>query len=1165
MINTQQLLAELQARGIRVWRQGDRLRCSAPKGMLTPELQAELGRHKAGILELLPSVSPTPSSTPPPLRCYPRNGRMPLSFGQQRLWFLHRLEPESPAYNIPLVFTAGEACDPARITGCLNEMIRRHEILRTTFGEVEGQPVQVIAPELRLQPREVDLSGLEPQARRRTFTRLSVEALREPFDLARGPLLRASLIHVGGQRFALAIVMHHSITDGWSLALFKEEFDVLFEAARRGGAASLPQPRLHYADYALWQREWLQGEVLADELAYWRQRLGGRLPVLELPLDRPRPPLQSYAGAVQIFSYPVALVERLKAVACARSATFFMLLLAAFKVLLHRYTGQVDLLVGTSNGSRNRPELESMLGFFVNTQVLRSDASGDPSFLEFLDRVKATTLEACAHQDLPFEKLVEELQPERNLSLPPLFQVMFILQNTPLEAHSRQAHALPAVLAEQTADYLVETGTAKFDLTLYAIETAKGLEGHLEYGTALFAADTMKRMLGHFQRLLEAIATEPQLRLSELPLLRATERQQLLVDWNQTERRYPREQCVHELMTAQAERTPVAIALEAKGQWLSYRELNGRANQWAGYLRECGVKPGTRVGVCAERGLDLVVGLLAIWKAGGSYVPLDPAFPPDRLAFMISDAQLSVILTQASLLPSVEQLAADAGDVAARRLICLDRDQARTEAHSGENLPRLAGPEDVAYTLYTSGSTGRPKGVQISHRALVNFLESMRHTPGLQPDDVLLAVTTLSFDIAGLELYLPLLVGAKVVLAEREVAADGAALAAKLAESGATVMQATPATWRMLIEAGWAGDPRLTVLCGGEALSAALAEALLARCGALWNMYGPTETTIWSTLQRVEPGEGLIRIGRPIGNTQAYVLDRRLEPVPIGVAGELCLGGDGLALGYLHRPELTADRFIPCPFGSEPGTRLYRTGDRARYRADGTIECLGRLDHQVKIRGFRIELGEIEAALAALPGVRGAVVVAREEAPGEKRLVAYVIADAPPPTVTELWTRLRDRLPDYMVPSACVFLDSFPLTPNGKIDRRALPAPSGDRPVLEAAFEAPRDEVERKVAAIWREVLHLERVGAHDNFFDLGGHSLLLVKVHSQLRQTFGREIPILQLFRHTTVAALARAVSDPQAIRPAFTHVQDRARKQQARLSERQSRASSPQQDAHE
>jgi amino acid adenylation domain-containing protein len=779
-----------------------------------------------------------------------------------------------------------------------------------------------------------------------------------------------------------------------------------------------------------------------------------------------------------------------------------MTMMAAFQILLHRYTGQEDVVIGTFAANR-QAETEALVGFFVNTLVLRTDLSGDPSFTALLGRVREVVLAAQANQEIPFAYLVKALRPDRQAGRNPLFQVVMSF-DAPLSS-----------LAEgwESVNLGNLTESAQFELALQVQESSQGVSCHFEYSTDLFDEATIARLVGHWQTLLEAIVANSNQSLSALPLLPEQERQQLLVEWNVTETAYPVDQCLHQLFEAQVERTPHAVAVVFDGEEMTYQELNRRANQLAHYLQHLGVGPEVLVGLCVERSLDMVVGVLGILKAGGAYVPLDPRFPSDRIAFMLEDAQAPVLVTQQHL---IAQISADE-----TKVVCLDTDQSVLAQQSETNLLPSANSANLAYVIYTSGSTGRPKGVQIIHRAVVNFLLSMREQPGLSAEDTLLAVTTLSFDIAGLELFLPLIVGARVIVAARDVVTNGEALIKTLAQTGTTVMQATPVTWRILLAAGWQGNPRLKILCGGEALPMELAQQLLPKAASLWNLYGPTETTIWSSVCQIEPSAEVISIGRPIANTQIYLLDAHLQPVPIGVPGELYIGGDGLARGYLNRPELTAERFIHHP---STGERLYKTGDLARYRSDGTIEHLGRLDFQVKLRGFRIELGEIEAVLGQHPAVRLAIVMAREDTPGDKRLVAYIeLQQEQSATAVELKSHLTKHLPAYMVPSAFVLLEKLPLTPNGKVDRKALPAPESGRNVVDDSYVAPRSPVEQQLVEVWEELLGTRPIGIKDDFFELGGNSFLAVRLFDRMAQVCNQKLPLSTLFAGATIEHLAK------------------------------------------
>jgi amino acid adenylation domain-containing protein len=1048
----------------------------------------------------------------PALERVSREQELPLSFAQQRLWFLDQLEPNNPFYNVSRAIRLQGLLDTRALAQTIDTIISRHESLRTTFQSVDGWPRQVIADRVTMELPIMDLHHLLESERETEARRLATEEARQPFDLAEGPLMRASLVGLTEADHVLLLTMHHIISDRWSAGILIRELGTLYEAYSAGQPSPLQELSIQYADYAVWQKEWLQGEVLAKQLSYWREQLAGAPAALELPTDRLRPAVQTFRGAHHSVTVPKELSEQLKALAQREGVTLYMLCLAAFQVLMSRYSGQEDIVVGSPIAGRNRAETEGLIGFFVNMLVMRTSLSGDPSFRELLRRVREVSLGAYEHQDLPFEKLVEELQPERSLSYSPLFQVLFALQNAPSRA---------AALGQLKLDsFGFENRTTRFDLEVHLGETADGtLSCTFVHNTDLFDAVTVRRMITHYRKLLESVVTNPEERIRKLEMLTGEEREQLLVEWNNTDREYPREQTIHQLFEAQAERTPDAVAAVFNNEQITYRQLNERANQLAHYLQNLGVGPEVLVAICMDRSLEMVIGLLGILKAGGAYVTLDPSHPQERLSFIIEDARSPVLLTQERLVENLPSQAA--------RIVYLDRDWQWVNRESAENPICKTTPENLAYVIYTSGSTGKPKGVQICHGSLSNFLSSMLREPGISSEDVLLSVTTLSFDIAGLELYLPLIVGARVVLVSREVASDGPRLTQTVTTSGATLMQATPATWRLLIETGWQGCETLKILCGGEVLSRELADQLLQRGGAVWNLYGPTETTIWSTACRVEVG-GNVHIGRPIANTTVYILDRQLEPLPVGVPGELYIGGDGLARGYLNRPELTAERFISDPFSTDPGARLYRTGDVARYLPFGDIEYLGRSDHQVKIRGYRIELGEIEAVLSEHLSVGESVVVAREDVAGDKRLVAYVIAgESGGVSISEFREYLRGKLPDYMVPSAFVMINELPLTPNGKVDRRALPSPERSRDDVEGEYQAARTPVEEMMVVIWAGILGIEQVGINDNFFELGGHSLIATRIVSRIREAFAVELPLRTLFESPTVAGLAERVAD--------------------------------------
>ncbi|HWI18472.1 MAG TPA: amino acid adenylation domain-containing protein, partial [Vicinamibacterales bacterium] len=908
-----------------------------------------------------------------------------LSFAQQRLWFLDQLEGPSATYNMPTAFRMRGSLDVATLERALTEIIRRHEVLRTNIRQSEGTPVAEVHADAAGYFTLVDLPGLDDAARDAEIARRSTEDARRPFDLARDRLMRITILRFDATDHVMLVNMHHIVSDGWSLGVIVKEMLALYSAMAAGQSSPLPDLPIQYGDFAIWQREWLSGPQLDPQIQFWREHLSGAPALLALPTDRPRPPVQTFRGRTHQFTIDRDRLEAVKALSRRSEASLFMTLCAAFAAVMWRYSRQDQFVIGTPVANRVRKELEPLVGFFVNTLAMRMDLSGDPSARDLIARVKETAIGAFRNQDVPFERLVEELQPSRQLGFSPIFQVMFILQNAPLDDVR-----LPGVELEEIA---VDAGTSMFDLTLKLRERGGVIEGELEFNTDLFDHATIEGLVSHYQSVLDGITADASMPVSRVPLLSDGERTHLLADWNDTATPVVRKTVV-ELFEDQAALEPGRVALQCGEQTLDYATLGQRASQLAGFLQSIGVGPETPVGLCVPRSFDTVVGLLGILKSGGAYVPLDPAFPTERLALMVDNSRLRVILATSeteALLPEGPAIR-----------VFLDRDWDAIAAAAPVRR-RPVSPDQLAYVLYTSGSTGTPKGVQISHGALVNFLESMRREPGLDRDDVLLAVTTISFDISALELYLPLLVGARVVIVPQETAADGFKLLDAMRASGANVMQATPATWQMLLATDWQGAPLTRCFCGGEALSADLSSKILAKGLELWNLYGPTETAIWSAISKVESAESTGRaqesaheakepIGRPIANTQIYIVDPNLQPVPIGVPGELCIAGDGLARGYNRRPDLTAAVFVPNPFGA-PGSRMYKTGDLCRYRPDGRIEFIGRVDHQIKLRGFRIELGEIEAVIDEHPAVRHSVVLCREDQPGKQQLVAYIQRD----------------------------------------------------------------------------------------------------------------------------------------------------------------------------
>lgn len=1034
---------------------------------------------------------------------------LPLSFAQERMWFLYQLSPEAVAYNIPASVRLHGPLNKPALRWAVGELVRRHEALRTTFAQVDGQPRQIIHDLLDPIWVEEDLRGTAAELREPHALDLATAEARRPFNLERGPLLRVLLIQIGDEDHVVVLNTHHIISDQWSYGIIARELVSSYNAFCAGRPFAVqPDLAIQYADFAQWQREWLTGSVLEEQLAHWKSKLTD-LPVLTLPADRPRLPVHSFKGDHVSLDLSWSLVNRLKQLSVREGVTLYMVFLAGFFGLLHRLTQQRDLVVGTPIANRNRLESEELIGTFVNTLVLRTDVTGDMTFQELLRKVRDLSLDAYAHQDIPFEKLVEELRPDRSQGGLPLVQVLFNFANTPFAR--TEFHQL------SWTPYEVSRGAAQLDLGL-SIDPHASRKAYLEFNTDLFDRASAERWISQYRQLMETVAERPEAQLGRLSILTAQEQYRMLREWNATDRPVDQGLCFYQLFEAQVSRTPDAVALLFEGREWSYGELNRRANQLAHRLRDCGVGPDVVVPVFLERSPDLLISLLAVMKAGGAYLPLVPGLPIRRLAAMIEASHAAVLITDSTLFGGLPQHQLP--------VVCLDR-----EAEALARLPEanpwpLSGPEHLVYVLFTSGSTGQPKGVEIEHRALVNFLRSMQQEPGMTRRDVLVALTPLSFDIAGLELYLPLLVGAKIVLANRQQAMDGAWLQRELDHGAVTMLQATPATWRMILQFGWKGGRGVKVLCGGEALPRELAQELLSRAGSVWNVYGPTETTIWSTLERIRHTDRTISLGRPIANTQVYVLDFNREPVPVGIPGELYIGGMGLARGYRGQPQLTAERFVSNPF--RPGERFYRTGDQVKWLPDGRLDYVGRIDHQVKLRGFRIELGEIESVLGNDSTVKQAVVIVREDVPGDKRLVAYVSPrDGSACDPSSLRRALREVLPDYMVPAAIVPLSEFPLTPNGKVDRASLPSPSAEPEHDGVQAIEPRNRVELQLVAIWEQVLGITPIGVRDNFFSLGGYSLLALRMFSAIEQTFGKRLPMAVLFQAPTIEQLADVLAD--------------------------------------
>lgn len=1076
----------------------------------------------------------------------------PLTFAQERQWFLHQMDPQNPVYHAPLSLRLRGPLNVAALEVSLTEIIRRHEILRTTFPSIEGRPLQTVSAASPCSLLTIDLQLVAEREREQQAQKLILEEISRPFDLAQGPLLRTLLVRLDEEEHLLALTMHHIITDGWSMGLMINELSSLYEASSQNQVLSLAEPHIQYADYAVWQREWLEGAVLEQQLSYWKEKLQGAPALLELPTDHPRPPIQSFAGAKRQLRLSASTSEALATVARQHDATLFMTLLSAFAVLMGRYSGASDLVVGTPIANRTQPETEALMGFFVNTLALRVDMSGNPTFAELLGRVREQALGAYEHQDVPFEKLVEVLQPDRSLSHTPLFQVMFMLQET---VEPRRVNGLEMELLA------APEGVAKFDLVLEARQESQSIALSLEYNSELYQAETAERLLRNYEALVERLAKNANLQISELPVTSVSEREKILVEWNQTTCGYEDQKTVPELFEEQVRIAPERVAVDHEGEPLTYGELNRRANQLAHHLRSLGVGPDVIVGISVDQSADMAIGILGILKAGGAYLPLDPTYPRDRLQFMLEDSRASLLLTQKSLidiLPQTDARTTPEGPLAHEPVVLLDANRESIELQSDSNPGPITTPRNLAYVIYTSGSTGRPKGVMIEHRGVANLRTAQQNAFGVGTGSRVLQFSSFSFDASVWETVMALLTGGTLCFAGGSASLwDGSDATRVLRDQAITVVTLPPSLLAVLRSEDL---PALqTIISAGESCSSEIAERWSVG-RRFWNAYGPTETTVCATMLECSSDypQGP-PIGRPIANTQIYILDEFGNPTPLGVAGELHVASAGLARGYLNRPDLTAEKFIPNQFSQQPGSRLYRTGDLAVYLADGNIEYLGRLDHQVKVRGYRIELGEIESLLMAHEAVNLAAVKAHEYPSGEKRLVAYVVpVVGKVPDISELRAFIKEKLPEYMVPSVIMTMDALPLTPNGKVDKKALSAPEGRRTVADADYVAPQNEFEERIAAIWREALHVEKVGVNDNFFDLGGHSLLLLRIHTQLQQACNRDLALITLFKYPTIGALARHLSEGSGDRSAMEQAhelaeqrQQRAQKQRAALGQ--------------
>jgi amino acid adenylation domain-containing protein len=1122
MSDASELLKQLRAMGVQLTLEADVLRLNAPKGALTPELQTRLKAAKPEILELLRGIQLNGRrSSTAAIEHVARHTLMPLSYAQQRLWFLSQVDPDNAAYALLFLMRMEGDLDVEALEHAFHHIVLRHESLRTCFVQREGTPYTTIRDGRDWKLERRVLTRYQGETLESAAGRFSEETIRDSFNLETGPLFRGYLLQTGKQEHVVAVSMHHIISDGWSLSVLGRELVANYRALHAGESLHPHDLPVQYVDYAQWQRQWLESGELERQMRYWRRQLDGAPAVAVFPPDHRRLPDDGLNGRRAEIVFSAEFAKELGAFSRAHDATLFMTLLSAFMLLLSRYSGQKDVVVGSPSANRTRTELSELIGFFVNNLVLRVQVDDGISFLDLLRRVREVTLGAYEHQDAPFDHLVRALQGDRNPEYAPLFQTMFILHNFQMEEVR-----LPGLTVSPLE---VDSSIARFDLSAEVYPYRDELRVYFVYRADIYERATIEELLHSFEYVLRSVMRDPHALVEDVPLMPRDVKQALLARGKGAAVEMSSPVLVHEALERFAAETPGKTAISAGDDTLSYAELNACADALAARLRLAGVGRGVLVPVCLKRSTELVVTLLAVLKTGAAYVPLDPIYPRHRIAGIFEDVRPVVVVTERELLPLVSDVAHD-GE---RHCILVEDVDFSASTVMDEGSRARATSEDLAYVIFTSGSTGRPKGVEISHGALTNLLESMRRAPGFTSDDRMLAVTTVSFDIAGLEIFLPIYAGGELVLALAP--RDLPVLLADIEREKPTIMQATPALWQTLVSAGWNGDPEMMMLCGGEALTPQLASALLARGKTLWNMYGPTETTIWSSALRIEEARGeSVPIGGPIHNTAFYVLDARREPVPMGVAGELYIGGAGLARGYFRRPELTAERFVKAPFGEAPfgdSERLYRTGDLVRWLRDGTLEFIGRTDFQVKLRGFRIELGEIEHALREQPEVAECVVLLRDIAgqntAGQSELVAYlVLRSGETLPHTSLRQRLQERLPEYMVPASSVALREFPRLPNGKLDRSRLPAPEADESAMTGPVEDQAlNPTEGAIAMVFRELLHTDRIGLEQRFFDIGAHSLMLVKAHDRLRRELDPELRLVSFFQYPTVATLAQHI----------------------------------------
>jgi len=1139
-LNTQDILISLE---------GEQLRISAPKGAMTKALSAQLSNRKTEIIKYLSEkdvISKAPSEDV-----------KALSYAQQGLWFMDQLEQDSATYNMPSALRLTGDLNEQALQRSLTEICQRHEILRSTYPLKDGSPIHHTNTAFDMDLNRIDLQDISGSAQTEKIRQLAEKEALRPFDLQTGPLIRGTLLILSANAHVLLLTMHHIVSDGWSIGLIGRELSVLYAAFSQGETSPLEPLHIQYSDFAAWQLKWLDSADYQDQLKYWTDHLQNVPSVLELPVDRTRPPQQSYSGKTEVVRLNNQARNTILDLGRASGGTLFMTLMAAFAVLVQRYTDQDDLVIGTPIANRNRPEVESLIGFFANTLPMRMDLAGDPDFRTLLSRVRDVTIDVFENQDVPFEKIVEALHIDRDLSRNPLVQIVFVLQNAPLHASGSSSAGLKGLEIEPVA---FETGTVRLDMEVHVWEELDGLKIEFIYNTDLFDQDTVARLGANFVTLLMAIAEQPDQPISKLEILTPLERKTVLSTWNDTAKDYVRDLCVHHRFADYVAHTPDAIAVRCDGQGMTYLQLDKKSNQLAHRLRRDGVKADVPVAICVERSLDMIVGLLGILKAGGAYVPIDPAYPRDRLMFLLDDSKAAVLITQACIF-NEEAMAAMALPAP---ILFIDTEAAELETESTEAPVVDVSAENLAYIIYTSGSTGKPKGVKICHRTVLNLMQGVHPRLDVGERDVWTVFHSFAFDLSVWEIWSPLCSGGTLVVVPFTATQDSAVFHQLLHQEQVTVLNQTPSFMRQLLlhddfTKQTAPASLRLIICGGEALPQELAVQLLDRDFKVWNFYGPTEATVWSVIKDVDRAScstGTVPIGKPISNAKAYVLDRFLQPVPIGVVGELHIGGEGLALGYYNRPDLNQDKFIPDPFATAESARLYKTGDMVRWTSLGELQYSARQDTQVKVRGFRIELEEIEAVLSQVEGVGEAVVLVREDIPDDKRITAYVVGKTLP-TSDHMRQYLKEKLPAYMVPLAFVELATFPLTPNGKIDRKALPKPQGGgEHSVPTTFCDARTQTEQKIRDVWLNALALKQVGVHDNFFDVGGYSFLLVKVCNRLGEVFAQEFKVVDFFQYPTIAAFAAFIEgDDKNSGTNFQDLDERAAKRKQGLATRQRR----------